>query len=213
LEFWFSKQDIDRVSALRGGADAHWVAIAPGAALGRRQWPLENFVRVAKALGERPGLRLMLLGTSAEAAICDALAQACPPGMTVSFAGQLTLAQVAAALATCRLFIGNDSGLLHLACAVGTPVIEISCHPQQAPELHANSPARFGPTVEHSAVLRPPRPLHPACRDGCAFDAAHCIATVDAQAVVRSAASLLATTPVPGPRNQLDTDYAQTNFP
>lgn len=194
LEFWFSEEDRRTVMSLTDTADAGdvtWVALAPGAAVDRRKWPIGNFAAVVKALGQRPDVRLLLLGSSAEAADCEILLRATLPGTSLNLAGRLSLAQTAAALQTCRLFIGNDSGLLHLACAVRTPVIEISCHPKRAPDLHANSPARFGPTVEHSIVLRPDQPLSYVCRDGCTFDDAHCIATVTVASVVQAVASLL----------------------
>lgn len=194
LEFWFSEEDQKEVTLLQNAAapsGVTWVAIAPGAAIDRRKWHVANFASVAQALGQRPGVRLMLLGTAAEAVDCETLLQASRPGASLNLAGRLSLAQTAAALQACRLFIGNDSGLLHLASAVRTPVIEISCHPMQASELHANSPARFGPTAPISAVLRPARPLTQACRHGCIFGTAHCITAVTAASVVHTAESLL----------------------
>lgn len=191
LEFWFSDDDAQAVAALRGDArerDEIWVAVAPGAALDRRKWPIDRFAQVVRELAQWPKMRLMFLGTGAEGADCDALARACGG---LSMAGRLDLAQTAAALSTCRLFIGNDSGLLHLACAVRTPVVEISCHPLNTSDLHANAPARFGPTGVRSSVLRPSRPLAPACRNGCVLDTAHCITAVSPAAAIASATALL----------------------
>ena len=194
LEFWFSEDDQRKVKLLQDVAapsGVTWIAMAPGAAIDRRKWPVANFASVAQALGQRPGVRLMLLGTAAEAVDCETLLQASRPSASLNLAGRLSLAQTAAALQACRMFIGNDSGLLHLASAVRTPVIEISCHPMQSPDLHANSPARFGPTAPISAVLRPARPLTQACRHGCIFGTAHCITAVTAASVVHTAESLL----------------------
>jgi len=194
LEFWFTEEDRSEVMSLTETAepsDVIWVALAAGAAIERRKWPVDDFAAVAQVLGQWPDVRLLLLGTSDEAADCETLVRAGRPGASRNLAGRLSLAQTAAALQTCQLFVGNDSGLLHLACAVRTPVIEISCHPMQAPDLHANSPARFGPTVKRSAVMRPAQPLTPSCHGGCVFDTAHCITAVTVASVAQAIALLL----------------------
>jgi heptosyltransferase-2 len=192
LEFWFpdrARSKIERLqSAVSGATD--WVAIAPGAALDRRKWPLERFRAVAQVLAQRAGLRVLVIGTAAESDACAAVARDLP-GLALDLSGHLDLQETAAALSTCRLFIGNDSGLLHLACAVQTPVLEISCHPEGAPDLHPNSPARFGPSVEPSAVMRPSRALAGECRDGCVHAHAHCITGVATAGVIEAAAALL----------------------
>lgn len=194
LEFWFSEEDREKVTSLMDLAapsGAVWIAMAPGAAVNRRKWPITDYASVARALGQLPGVHLLLVGSSADATDCESMLQAGRPGRSLNLAGELSLAQTAASLQACRFFIGNDSGLMHLACAVRTPVIEISCHPMHASECHANSPARFGPSVEGSVVLRPTRPLTPACREGCESDTAHCITTVDVRSVEEAIASLM----------------------
>jgi heptosyltransferase-2 len=195
LEFWYSEEDVEKVKSLmrRAAPSAFtvWIALTPGAAIDRRKWPIDRFATVARALARWPGVALVILGTSTDAADCAAVEQACHAGASVNLAGQLDLSQTAAALSLCKLFIGNDSGVLHMAGAVGTPVLEISCHPILASELHANSPARFGPTVHPSRVLRPPRPLTAECSNGCVYDSAHCITTVTVDSVVREAAAVL----------------------
>lgn len=194
LEFWYSADDMARVTALKAGtmaAECAWVAVAPGASLDRRKWPVERFAEVASALSQLPEIGLMFLGNAAEAADCEALLLACRPSRSLNLAGRLDLSETAAALSTCRLFIGNDSGLVHLASAVGTKVLEISCHPLHAGALHPNSPARFGPTVEGSVVLQPQHPLSRSCRHGCYSDTAHCITAVQIGTVVQAAKSLL----------------------
>ena len=69
------------------------------------------------------------------------------------------------------------AGPMHLAAAVGTPVVEISCHPLHGSVVHHNSPKRFGPFGVPHIVLQPEKPL-PPCSDGCTATQAHCILNV-----------------------------------
>lgn len=192
LEYGFGREDAAQAAALmtqRGHAP--WIAIAPGAAIGRRQWAAERFTAVGAALAARFGVQVVLLGAGNEQALCDAMWQRLKPN-ALNLAGQIPLPRCAAVLARCRLFIGNDSGLAHLACAVGLPVVEVSCQPEGASRSGPNAPERFGPTVAGSIVVRPERPASHACADGCLHQDAHCIQGVGVEAVLQAAADLLA---------------------
>jgi heptosyltransferase-2 len=106
-------------------------------------------------------------------------------------AGRTTLRETAAVLERCRLYVGNDSGPLHLAAAGGVPCVEISCHPATGRPDHENSPDRFGPWGVPHVVLRAASPRAP-CDGYCGAQAPHCILEVDVDAVVAAADSLLA---------------------
>jgi hypothetical protein len=79
---------------------------------------------------------------------------------------------------------------MHLAAAVGTPVVEVSCHPRGGDPEHHNAPERFGPWETDAVVVRPDAPLAP-CRGGCSSDVAHCILGVTVDAVTAAAHALL----------------------
>jgi heptosyltransferase III len=97
-----------------------WLAVAPGSGQPRKNWPLAHYYEVSRALGWEYGLKVVWLAGPGEEALLpylEALGQA---------QGQLLLAnrplaRVARVLSRCRLYIGNDSGLTHLAAAVGEP--------------------------------------------------------------------------------------------
>ncbi len=100
------------------------VAIHPGSggySLARR-WSAEGFARVADALAERHNARIVLVGTPA-----DGVSQVASlmRSKAVNLEGKTTLGQLAAVLKRCDLFIGADSGVMHLAAAVGTPLVAI----------------------------------------------------------------------------------------
>jgi ADP-heptose:LPS heptosyltransferase len=103
--------------ALHPGSGAYSVA---------RRWPAERFADVARALHEETRATFVLVGDAEERTLHDAiLAQLGYPPWTVSAAGATTPKQLAAALARCTLFIGNDSLPMHLAAAAGVPVVAV----------------------------------------------------------------------------------------
>jgi heptosyltransferase-2 len=107
----------------------------------------------------------------------------------LNLAGRLTLRQTAALLGRCAIFVGNDSGPMHLAVTQGTAVIEVSCHPVDGPVDHANSPARFGPWQVESRVVRPAHHRAP-CHSGCRVRWPHCILGVAVGDVERAVGEL-----------------------
>ena len=90
-------------------------------------WSQGEFVRLGRALARLPGVRVLLFGTSAEAARCGAVAAAVPDA--VNLAGKTGLGELGAILERCRFLVSNDTGTVHVATAVGTPVIVVSVGP------------------------------------------------------------------------------------
>lgn len=98
--------------------------IHPGASVATRRWAPERFAAVADTLAARHDAYTVILGTRAEHAMCEAVRRRMrAPALNI--AGETSLGMVAALLARLHLLIGNDSGLAHLAVAVGTPVVVI----------------------------------------------------------------------------------------
>lgn len=104
------------------------VAIHPGA--GRyslaRIWPAERFAEVARALVDAHGADIIVTGGPDEVEIAAALeALVARPGRVHVLAGRTSIHVTAALIERCDLFVGNDSGPMHLAAAVGTPVVAV----------------------------------------------------------------------------------------
>jgi heptosyltransferase-2 len=99
-----------------------WLALAPGSGQARKNWPLAHYYEVSRALSWEHGLKVVWVAGPAEEAripYLEALARA--QGQVLL--ANRPLARVARVLSRCRLYIGNDSGLTHLAAAVGGPEI------------------------------------------------------------------------------------------
>lgn len=101
-----------------------WLALAPTANWAGKVWPADHFIALVRRLqGLRPDLRPVILygpGETERRMAAPVLA-ALPDAVDVG--GRLALTQVAALLARCRGFVGNDSGLMHLSAAVGTATL------------------------------------------------------------------------------------------
>ena len=108
--------------------DRPWLAVAPGAKHAQKQWPPQRFAAVARAHVERTGGGIAILGGPDDLDAMQAVATAVP-GSVICPADR-PLDEAAAVLERCALLLGNDSGLVHLAEAVGTPAVVV-----------------FGPTV------------------------------------------------------------------
>lgn len=192
LELWTTGRDDARAAELLLAAgvapDEPLVALAPGAISPRRRWPRDAYAEVARGLHERRGLRAVLIGGPDDVPLHRALAGA--PWLALDATGALTLPETVALLRRARLYVGADTGPMHMAVAVGVPVVELSCHPRTGSAGHLNSPARYGPWAGRAAVLQPAAP-RPPCVDGCDAAAPHCILTITVDEVRRAAEALL----------------------
>jgi ADP-heptose:LPS heptosyltransferase len=110
----------DALAAAGVSEGAQLLCIGPGAGTPRRRWPIQRFGDVARALRDRFDA-IVVLGSPGEAALCGELAA---QARAVSLAGQ-PLCVAAALLARSALYLGNDSGLSHLAAAQGCPAVTI----------------------------------------------------------------------------------------
>jgi heptosyltransferase III len=124
---WFNAADRARAAALLPG-EGRWIALGPTANWDRKVWPAERFTALFRALtapgAPLAGARAAILGgpgpqeRAMAAPVLTALGD-----RAVDLVGTLSLPEVAAVLARCALFIGNDSGLMHLSAATGTPTL------------------------------------------------------------------------------------------
>jgi heptosyltransferase-2 len=89
---------------------------------------------------------------------------------------------------------------MHIAAAAGTPVVEISCHPNGGDPLHPNSPERFGPWQVPHRILRPEH-ARDGCVTSCRAPVAHCIENVQVDVVIEAIESLLKLAPPLGRRD------------
>lgn len=111
-----------------------WVALHPGGGanpgtiLSSKRWPPDRFAAIADRLVEQYGAKVFLVGGPADAAVTNAVRMTMQHGgenTLIDLTGQLTFGQLGALYQRCVLMIGNDSGVMHLANACGTPVVAL----------------------------------------------------------------------------------------
>jgi lipopolysaccharide heptosyltransferase II len=107
---------------LDGGAG--FLVLHPGASRPERTWRPEGFGRVARELAEERGWGLLVIGTDEEEELCRRTATAAGP-RAIALIGEVELAELAALHDRASLVVANDSGPMHLAAAVGTPVVGV----------------------------------------------------------------------------------------
>jgi lipopolysaccharide export system permease protein len=110
---------------LPGGAPV--LAIGPAANWRGKQWHAERFVELSRRLtapdGPLPGARIAVLAAAHEREQAAPLLAAVAPGRAIDLVGGTDLLTAAAVLRRCALFVGNDTGLMHIAAASGTPTL------------------------------------------------------------------------------------------
>jgi ADP-heptose:LPS heptosyltransferase len=124
---WFGPAERARAAALLPG-EGPWIGLGPTANWDRKVWPPERFIALFEALtapsGPLPGARAAILGgPGAQERAMAAPVLAALGDRAVDLVGNLALPEAAAVLARCAVFIGNDSGLMHLSAATGTPTL------------------------------------------------------------------------------------------
>jgi len=156
LELWTSPGEeakVARVLAEAGiGASERIVAIHPFSAVVERGWPLVNFAELAARLAEK-GYRPVILGGPGDKDRFQNVSHLFPK-QGIDLVGTLTIRETAALLKKASLFVGNDSGIMHVAAATGVPLVAI---------FGPQSPLKFGPWSSKARVIYKNFPCSP-CR-------------------------------------------------
>ena len=195
LELWPDSADEDVADLVlapcTGERMSPVVALGPGAAHRQRQWPVERFVELGRWLISQHDAQLVIAGGPEDSDVAHALHMGLGDTQTINAVGCTTLRQTAALLRRCDAYIGNDSGPMHIAAAVQTDVIELSCYPIGSADDHARSPRRFGPWQATSRICQPQAAAAP-CQQACRADEAHCILGVEMEQVCDAFDALVA---------------------
>ncbi len=143
------RQEVDQWLAQHGiAAGQMLVAIHPSASCISKRWMPERFAQVADQLIETHNVHVVLIAGSGDDARNAEAVEGAMRHRPINVAGQLSLGELAALLSRCRLLISNDSGPVHVAAAVGTPVVALFGRAQ--PGINA---ARWRPLGPRHIVL------------------------------------------------------------
>jgi lipopolysaccharide heptosyltransferase II len=129
---------------LAGFADKRIIALNPGASNRIKCWPPERFGQLADRLVNELGVGVVLVGGADERDLAEGILNATSLPV-LDLLGKTTLLQLGALLKRCSLLVSGDTGPLHMATAVGTPVVAL---------FGAIDPLRTGPVGEGHRVIR-----------------------------------------------------------
>ncbi len=127
-----AKDEVAACLAKEGiGPEDSVLGVAPGASHGPKRWPPDRFARVADRLAAAHGMRVLLLGSERDRPLTRKVADAMTEP-ALDWSGRTDLALLPAVVKRCRRLISNDSGPMHVATAVGTPVVGVfgATHPR-----------------------------------------------------------------------------------
>jgi Glycosyltransferase family 9 (heptosyltransferase) len=132
----------DEADQLAGRLPERFVALHPGSGSKRKNWPAERFAALAEALA--PGEAFALIDGPADHDVCARVVTLSPRAVVVRDRPARNLGSF---LSHARLFVGNDSGVSHLAAAVGAPTLAL---------FGPTDPAIWGPEAPLARTLRAP---------------------------------------------------------
>jgi ADP-heptose:LPS heptosyltransferase len=134
------------------GGEGPILAVGPASNWVGKVWPIERFTQTAAQLlgkdGPMAGGRLLILGGPEDTRMVEELRMASARGRTIDLTGKVDLLTAYACLRRARLFIGNDSGLMHIAAAAGAPTIGL---------FGPSDERRYAPWGEKAVAVRGPR--------------------------------------------------------
>jgi heptosyltransferase-2 len=169
------------LAANRISPAAPLIAIAPAAAYGpAKEWPLVRYAALIDLLSEEGGAECVLVGAPAERDLCAQVAATSRSDPIVA-AGQTNIGELIALLSLCNGFVGNDSGAMHLAAALGIATVGI---------FGSTNPARTGPGGARAAVIYHRLECSPCLERTCRFGHYNCLREITPAEVARQLALL-----------------------
>jgi len=149
------------------------LGLGPGAVFGgAKRWPAERFAEVGDMAARRWGAKVILFGSSQERDICDRVRRGMG-SQALDLSGRTSLGVVMGLVERCAFFVCNDSGLMHIAAALGLPTVAI---------FGPTDPTATGPKGLYTRIVRHDTSCAPCLRAECNEDHA-CMLGVRSQEV------------------------------
>ncbi|NJD68841.1 MAG: hypothetical protein C3F12_05900 [Candidatus Methylomirabilota bacterium] len=170
------------LTAVRIAPTEPFVALHPGARWWFKSWPADRFAAVIDYIQGKLGLKVALLGGDQEQAVAKVIGEHVETGCR-SLVGRLTVLELAALLRRAALFVGNDSGPMHIAAAMGTPVIGL---------FGPSDPRVWGPAGQGHAVFYRGIDCRPCFPGGCQRGEQNCMRLITLDEVIPAVERMLA---------------------
>jgi heptosyltransferase-2 len=178
-----SEQDMawarDFLAAGNGGPV---VGLNPGAAYGpAKRWPAERYAGLAGLLAEEMGATMLVFGTESDREAASRIREAAPEQVK-DLTGRTSLAQAMALIALCQAFVTNDSGLMHVAAALNTPLVAV---------FGSTDAVATGPFSSRAVVVQKKLPCSPCLKTHCQRNDFACMMEIGVDEVFAAVSDLL----------------------
>jgi heptosyltransferase-2 len=176
-----------RADTLLGGAEGRLIGVHASGGRPSKQWHPERFAAAAETLARRTDATIVLTGSDADRSLVDRVRRGLTDARVIDVVGQLDLPSLTALLARLDLLLTGDTGPMHLADAVGTPIVVL---------FGPSDPRRYGPRQAPHRVLRIDLPCSPCGRvrmppARCRGRVPECLDGISPDAIVAAATELL----------------------
>jgi lipopolysaccharide heptosyltransferase II len=139
---------------------SRWIIVQPGARWLNKRWPVENFTELIRRLAvARPEFHFAIMGSADDSAAGAAIVQAAPQ-QCLDLTGKVSLPEMIEWIRLSELMISNDTGPMHVAAALGKPVVAI---------FGPTEPRRTGPYGQLQNVIRIDLPCAPCLKSTCHY--------------------------------------------
>jgi lipopolysaccharide heptosyltransferase I len=165
-----------------------WVVLQPGARWLNKRWPVESFALLARQIVQQfPEINLAILGGPEDAALGAAITRAAG-ARCLDLTGRLSLPEMVEWIRSCQLMVTNDTGPMHVAAALGKPVIAL---------FGPTEPRRTGPYGQLENVLQLSLPCIPCLRSRCRYaKPLECLRALPTERVFRAVREQLLSSPI-----------------
>jgi lipopolysaccharide heptosyltransferase II len=171
--FQLTADDHGRAQGLLGGSTREVAVLFVGSRWESKQWFAAQIAHAASEIRSRYGLEIVFLGAASDRVLSQE-AERLAASPVINLAGQTTLRDAIAIITRARFCVGPDTGLMHIAAAVGTPVISL---------WGATEPVRTGPYGFGDLVIRGKADCSPCYRRHCAIGRV-CMQSIDTGAIL-----------------------------
>ncbi len=192
LELWENGEDRKRAFAMLCEAGwsvgEHLVCIGVSASIPMKQWPISQYMKLIDRMSEKyRDMCFVLLGIVDKNQCCEFNCQ-----KVIDLRGRLSLRETVAVARASVLYVGNDTGVMHIAAACDCAVLEISSFSIEGDmTCGISSSSRFSPWCKDALIVQPLKQLD-ECAGMCCKSYPHCITQVSVDAVQEAAEMLLA---------------------
>ena len=202
MELWYSLEDIQSAKVLLSSINEDFTKIVVGIGAGGdgRKYSVDNYIKAFKMMidSTKGKVCFMIIGGKAEAEDAKKIQSALPANCVLNLVERTTLRETIGVISMADMFIGNDTGVLHMSAALNIPSIAVYRQPKDRDQVVPgvfNEYYRFAPWQAMSIVLRPDHALG-ECKNaivygGCKEANAHCINQVQPKELAEAFGSLM----------------------